>query len=319
MPFSNSHRMTDQIREEILASSKQTPDLMPASRSGTGDGKRILANLEHGTAAARSGRDLPGRDRAHRQRKWELDGWAAGLGGLVLLLALCGWLAHENIITPMPHKRDDGGAQGTTPSSSRSSQSAEARSAAPGQAARIVNDTAAYPVQAAQPAVLNPIPLFGAASEAPAQQSMLQTSAARLEHKTESRTEDKTEKNKAENKFENKAPYKSGYQASYRRPELAKAPQLLAAPDLPAGAAKTSPVLPDTDVTLLAALVAHANKPAVVTPERSRDIVDRQPGDSTDTLLARCKQLGQIEGMLCRSRICSGRWESDAACRAPGR
>ncbi|WP_343730640.1 hypothetical protein [Duganella sp.] len=81
----------------------------------------------------------------------------------------------------------------------------------------------------------------------------------------------------------------------------------------------TPPAAPagDTDIVLLTALVAHASKPAAVTPERPRDIVERQDGDSTAQLLARCKQLGLIEGMLCRSRICSGRWESDAACRAP--
>ncbi|WP_371868297.1 hypothetical protein [Duganella margarita] len=82
-------------------------------------------------------------------------------------------------------------------------------------------------------------------------------------------------------------------------------------------ASATPPVSADTDVTLLAALVAHAGKPTVVTPERSRDVVERQDGDSTMQLLARCKQLGVIEGMLCRSRICSGRWDTDAACRAP--
>jgi hypothetical protein len=73
----------------------------------------------------------------------------------------------------------------------------------------------------------------------------------------------------------------------------------------------------DTDVALLTALVAHAAQPTMVTPERNRDVVERQEGDSTAQLLARCKQLGLIEGMLCRSRICSGRWESDPACRAP--
>ena len=31
----------------------------------------------------------------------------------------------------------------------------------------------------------------------------------------------------------------------------------------------------------------------------------------------RCQQLGMIEGMLCRSRICAGRWDSDQACRQP--
>ncbi|MYM25288.1 hypothetical protein GTP46_21900 [Duganella sp. FT135W] len=84
-------------------------------------------------------------------------------------------------------------------------------------------------------------------------------------------------------------------------------------------AANPTPAMPvsDTDVALLTALVAHASKPATVTPERPRDVVERQEGDTTTQLLARCKQLGLIEGMLCRSRICSGRWENDAACRAP--
>ena len=73
----------------------------------------------------------------------------------------------------------------------------------------------------------------------------------------------------------------------------------------------------DSDVTLLTAMVAHANGPTTVSPERTRDVVDRQDGDSTESLLGRCKLLGTIEGMLCRSRICAGRWDSDAACRAP--
>ncbi|MYM82926.1 hypothetical protein GTP44_13275 [Duganella sp. FT50W] len=97
-----------------------------------------------------------------------------------------------------------------------------------------------------------------------------------------------------------------------------------AAPHKPAGPTARPPVAKsptptgvDTDVTLLTALVAHAGKPALVSPERSRDIVERQDGDTTAQLLARCKQLGMIEGMLCRSRICSGRWETDAACRVP--
>jgi hypothetical protein len=73
----------------------------------------------------------------------------------------------------------------------------------------------------------------------------------------------------------------------------------------------------DTDVTLLTALVAHANEPTVTVAERSRDVVERNDGDTTAQLLERCRQLGVIEGMLCRSRICSGRWDQDAACRAP--
>ncbi|OFJ49990.1 hypothetical protein BA896_015220 [Janthinobacterium lividum] len=58
----------------------------------------------------------------------------------------------------------------------------------------------------------------------------------------------------------------------------------------------------------------------------TRDVVLRKQGQTqaqereqeqeqeTMELLQRCKQLGLIEGMLCRSRICSGRWDSDPAC-----
>ncbi len=111
---------------------------------------------------------------------------------------------------------------------------------------------------------------------------------------------------------------------------------------------------PDRDVALLTALVAHGAPPptqrsapqttrqaqpsprtaentpkgtknaqstsaatAVKTREPNRDIVERNPNDTTDALLQRCKQLGFFEGEFCRWRICSGRWESDAACKMP--
>ena len=69
----------------------------------------------------------------------------------------------------------------------------------------------------------------------------------------------------------------------------------------------------DSDVALLTAMVAHAHRqegPAAPV----RDVVLRTEEEETASLLRRCKQLGMIEGMLCRSRICSGRWDSDAAC-----
>jgi len=40
----------------------------------------------------------------------------------------------------------------------------------------------------------------------------------------------------------------------------------------------------------------------------------RKDEDETASLLQRCRQLGLIEGMLCRARICAGRWDSDPAC-----
>lgn len=92
----------------------------------------------------------------------------------------------------------------------------------------------------------------------------------------------------------------------------------------------------DRDVSLLAALVAttkevpakktsHANSDGKTTSDgknnsvkddgRNQDIVERKPGDSTASLLRRCKKLGVIEGELCRWRICSERWDSDPACK----
>lgn len=62
----------------------------------------------------------------------------------------------------------------------------------------------------------------------------------------------------------------------------------------------------DNDVKLLAALVASTNQ----------DIVERKPGESTASLLKRCKKLGSLEGSLCSERICSGHWKNDPDCAA---
>ncbi|MCC7644503.1 MULTISPECIES: hypothetical protein [unclassified Janthinobacterium] len=69
----------------------------------------------------------------------------------------------------------------------------------------------------------------------------------------------------------------------------------------------------DSDVALLTAMVAHAHRQAG-TAVPMRDVVLRKQEEETAELLQRCQQLGLIEGMLCRSRICSGRWDSDPAC-----
>ncbi|MGK5050072.1 hypothetical protein [Janthinobacterium sp. RB2P8] len=69
----------------------------------------------------------------------------------------------------------------------------------------------------------------------------------------------------------------------------------------------------DSDVALLTAMVAHAHRQEG-TAAPARDVVLRRQEEETAELLRRCQQLGLIEGMLCRSRICSGRWDSDPAC-----
>jgi hypothetical protein len=93
----------------------------------------------------------------------------------------------------------------------------------------------------------------------------------------------------------------------------------------------------DGDVDLISALVAHTADPAQKSNakpkspkleqadkdasksgphQRNEDIVERRGGESTESLLQRCRTLGFIEGELCRWRICSGRWDSDASCKA---
>ena len=71
----------------------------------------------------------------------------------------------------------------------------------------------------------------------------------------------------------------------------------------------------DSDVALLTAMVAHAHRQeGTATPVRDVVLRRQEQEQETAELLQRCKQLGMIEGMLCRSRICSGRWDSDPAC-----
>jgi hypothetical protein len=92
----------------------------------------------------------------------------------------------------------------------------------------------------------------------------------------------------------------------------ANTPRKTAPPARPQGA-RPAAAPGDSDVALLTAMVAHAHRQEG-TAKPVRDVVQRRQEDETAELLQRCKQLGLIEGMLCRSRICSGRWDSDPAC-----
>jgi hypothetical protein len=103
--------------------------------------------------------------------------------------------------------------------------------------------------------------------------------------------------------------------------------------------ANTSKNGKDGDVDLIAALLArvspheasgkeskhkkatasasHPNTDAKSQVASNRDIVTRSDGDTTESLLKRCKSLGFFEGELCRIRICSSLWGKDPACPAP--
>ncbi|MDN2694935.1 hypothetical protein O0882_01240 [Janthinobacterium sp. SUN073] len=92
----------------------------------------------------------------------------------------------------------------------------------------------------------------------------------------------------------------------------ASAPRKAAPPARPQGP-RPAAAPGDSDVALLTAMVAHAHQQEG-TAKPVRDVVLRRQEQETAELLRRCQQLGLIEGMLCRSRICSGRWDSDPAC-----
>ncbi|WP_332852482.1 hypothetical protein [Duganella sp. S19_KUP01_CR8] len=214
---------------------------------------------------------------------WNIDGWGIGLGLLVVTICTVAWLVHDDTLTPGSFGRSRSSVR--THFERRSIETVEPQVAASppaNQAAAIVNESIVRtsPTPEAHPSSVAAAPAVPtlARSEAPR--------AASTAHR----------------------------QAGAASTAAAPVARLQAA--RPAVAASTA-ASGDTDVALLTALVAHSNKPTAVLPERNRDVVERQEGDSTAQLLARCKQLGLIEGMLCRSRICSGRWDADPACNAP--
>jgi hypothetical protein len=259
---------------------KTKPDLMAATGTQRpGGSKRILAQLEHGP-----------RQPAHTARAagWSIDGWTVSLFALLLLMCSVAWLMHDKTVTPKTFRRDYSSGS----SSSVVRRAAESRPAVE-QPATIVNEATPH-IRADD----NPAPATQASSgtegsdTADATARSMRTAAA--------------------------TPRPSTPAARATAATTAATPAARTATATTPAAGQAATASPsDTDVTLLTALMAHTSKPAAVTPERPRDVVERQEGDTTAQLLARCKQLGLIEGMLCRSRICSGRWEADAACRAP--
>lgn len=260
-----------------MDTSKQKPDLMNPGRVGGDGGKRILAHLEHGPKTP---------TKPPRTGGWTIDGWTIGLGLLLATMCTIAWMVHENTFTPgsYAHSRSVSTRVEQKPAETVERQAVAAPPVE--QAAAIVNESNAKPSPAQTPASASAPETRPPSAPAPAPTTLARSDAPRAlgaAHK----------------------------QAGVATIAAARSPATHAA------AVPTPAVAGDTDVALLAALVAHSGKPANVTPERSRDVVERQDGDTTAQLLARCKQLGLIEGMLCRSRICSGRWDADPACNAP--
>ncbi|OEZ63069.1 hypothetical protein [Duganella sp. HH105] len=216
--------------------------------------------------------------KAPRSTGWTIDGWTIGLGLLLATMCTVAWLMHERTLTPSSFARSRDHV-GSAVARRQAEPDAPAAVQAE-QPAAIVNEIVARP-----PAAVDASPMPRPAAVAQVRPET--PHVASTSHKP--------------------AAASSVIMAGAANPR----------PTATRTAASAPATSGDTDVALLTALVAHAGKPAAVLPERSRDVVERQEGDSTAQLLARCKQLGLIEGMLCRSRICSGRWDADPACNAP--
>jgi hypothetical protein len=257
--------------------------LMGQSDVAPADHNRILARLEHGegTAAPSS------------QRRGRI---VASAAVMLALAGALGWTFYQNIGTPTLDMRSlssdvatrlDSAGTGAAPAPVASAGAAptetptQTPNVAPPEktAAAIVDEPPAIAIKAPA-AVTTPV--------APA--AVVAVVASAMPH----------------------APKPA---ATYTTPAAAK---IVATPPPKGkgmGKSKVAPVPVDSDVTLLTALVAHANNqtpPPDVPPAASRDVVQGGPGEATASLLQRCKQLGLIEGMLCHARICSGRGDEPA-------
>ncbi|MBA5608403.1 hypothetical protein H3H36_23940 [Duganella sp. FT3S] len=222
-----------------------------------------------------------------RVPRWKLNGWTTGLCLLLLTMTVLAWSIHQSALTTPPDMPPRPTAPAAAGALLAHAVPAPVAGAAPDQAAAIINDT-----------------------PAPVQVEIVRR--ADLQHAAI-----------AQRPVKGEAAVTPGVAAHKAAPRMTREVVAGAHASGPRGArtnaVAATPPLADTDVTLLTALVAHASQPATVLSQSNRDVVERGDSDSTAELLHRCKQLGLIEGMLCRSRICSGRWENEAVCRTPSR
>ncbi|HEV7815136.1 MAG TPA: hypothetical protein VGP06_08580 [Janthinobacterium sp.] len=273
-----------------------SPDLLGKTSAALPDSSRILANLEHDD----------GRMAAAAPAPYRLGRTAMSAAILLLLTGALGWISWQNATAP------GAGANGLPASALARMESRRALPAiAPDAPMPAVGAPADVAGQKAAAAIVNESMPAAPLATSPA--AMPQAPDATL------------------------APPRSSLAHGSGALSLppARAPAIAAAASRPAASAKNEPAparakqtpapsgttasAADSDVALLTALVAHANNQTLpAAPEgrsaANRDVVQSKESETTESLLQRCKQLGLIEGMLCHSRICSGRWDSEAAC-----
>ncbi|WP_317203556.1 hypothetical protein [Janthinobacterium sp.] len=236
---------------------------------------RILAGREHGATPAR--RDIGS------------QGVAALI--LVLLLGTLGWMGY-NKEDPQEEREERAAAR-----AERAAARAAARQPAP--RVEVMAPTAHAVVATPNPLVPTPAPAAPVAPVAPAAPARIGNDDAAAPHGADDAA---PQRDTPPHGTAAAPPPPAPRPAAVAKAGAAPAPEPAPKQSTPAG-------VPDSDVALLTAPAAYAGK------QPNRDVVLRQDNDSSESLLQRCKELGTIEGMLCRSRICSGRWDSDPACK----
>lgn len=306
------------------------PKLQDRHAATPPDSSRILDNLARGGAQPSSALATGLRWRARGPRHAK-PGWRGALAAALALLAgAAAWTSYNNgSVTAAPGKRD---IPVTVIAPTRQTPPQAAAKAAPAtvepetRAAAIIDETAtpvpAHPRQAA--AATAPV----ATAATPATPATLAAASAPVSTGAHSAASGKTKHAASATSLAADAagPAQRPVPSAARKPNAASArKQTAAAKSGGATAAAAGKAPADTDVALLTAVVAHASNqtaPAAATSgaapqgeaEPNRDVVQRLGQESTASLLERCQQLGEAEGRLCRSRICSGRWGADAAC-----
>lgn len=274
-----------------MDTSKHMPDLGAATQGAGDQRRRILAQLENGPGVAKAGATANLNAGVNRARRWAVDGWTVGLVLLLLFMGGTAWVLQDDVHTP-PRWKSQGARSEAAPGPVTATAASRERST--------MSTPSESPHHAHQPAMIISDP-----APAQAQAATAATAASVTDPVTPVSATAKTIATKPPSKTTSGSSSPSTTStASATTPKPAKTPQ-------------HSTTGTDTDVALLSALVAHAGTPAKVSPTRSRDVVQERDGEATASLLARCQQLGPIEGMLCRSRICADRWETDPACRVP--
>ena len=260
------------------------PDL--GARPATADGgNRILASLEQGGAPGAPYRSAAQTDRSSHLR---LNRFATALAALTAMLAL------GVIAMLFWHRADDAEAAKAYADVARQHASATAPVPASAPVVASAPDNAAAIIFDARP-----IP-----TAAPPRQVAAKAAA-------EAQTGAAAERTRRAAAPPHAAP------TSAPPPRLAARTQRAAAPPGKTPMKRTASVPLDSDVALLAALVSHANSPAVF-DETPTDGASQPDGDNMAERLRRCQRVRGDAALQCRARACAGRWEHEAACRTAG-